>query len=136
MSPGDGREARALRAQWRENLGVDVVWQATEVATLLDKLSSEPPQMAITGWSADYPDPRNFLEEGIQVRTAWRNEGYERLLQQARRLQDQPERMSLYQQAERILIEEAAVLPPFYDQAHFLLKPWVKNWGMTIMLSA
>ncbi len=131
--PFEDREARALRTQWQENLGVDLVWQPTEVADLLDRLSEDPPQVYITGWSADYPDPRNFLEEAIQVRTAWRNKGYDRLLQEARRLRDQTGRMKLYQQAERILIEEAAVLPLFYDWFHCLVKPWVKNWPMSIV---
>jgi len=126
MPVGEEREALELQSQWRETLGVDVPWRATDVATLVERLSTDPPQICMTEWSADYPDPRNFLEEAIHVRTAWRNDRYDQLLRQARRLGDQAERMRLYRQAESLLIEEAAVLPLFYDRWHWLRKPWIK----------
>jgi ABC-type oligopeptide transport system substrate-binding subunit len=31
----------------------------------------------------------------------------------------------MYQQADRILVEEAPILPLLYDRCHLLVKPWV-----------
>jgi ABC-type oligopeptide transport system substrate-binding subunit len=36
--------------------------------------------------------------------------------------------MYLYQQADRILMSEAVIVPLFYEQTHLLLKPWVKRF--------
>ena len=40
---------------------------------------------------------------------------------------DQWERMRLYGQADRILVEEALVLPLVYGRFHLLVKPWVSK---------
>jgi oligopeptide transport system substrate-binding protein len=53
---------------------------------------------------------------------------YERLLEQARQITDQAQRMQLYQQADRILMEEAVIVPLLYLQSHLLLKPWVRRF--------
>jgi ABC-type oligopeptide transport system substrate-binding subunit len=71
------------------------------------------------GWSADYPDPENFLRVGLENEgTGWRNEECDRLVREARRLLDQEERMALYQRADRILIREAPFLATRYGQSH------------------
>jgi oligopeptide transport system substrate-binding protein len=57
----------------------------------------------------------------------WRNEAYDRLVEEARRVTDQEERMKLYGQADRILVEEAAIVPLTYLRAHLLVKPWVSK---------
>jgi len=41
---------------------------------------------------------------------------------------DQEERMRMYQQADRILIEEAPILPLAYGRFHMLVKPWVRRY--------
>jgi ABC-type oligopeptide transport system substrate-binding subunit/class 3 adenylate cyclase len=125
-----GRESLSeyLQAQWREDLGVETAWEIMEWAMLFDRLSQEPPHIFLTGWIADYPDPDNFLRVGLSsVRTGWRNEAYDRLVEQARQVMDQEERMKLYQQADRILVEEAAIAPLVYGRSHLLVKPWVSK---------
>ncbi|NIM24770.1 MAG: hypothetical protein GTO65_10800, partial [Armatimonadetes bacterium] len=41
---------------------------------------------------------------------------------------DQGKRMKLYAQADRILVEEAAIMPLTYERAHLLVKPWVSKY--------
>ena len=36
--------------------------------------------------------------------------------------------MELYQQADRMIVEAAVVLPLIYSRRHKLLKPWVKRY--------
>ena len=58
------------------------------------------------------------------------------LMEEARRVTDQGARIPLYQQADRILMAEAAIMPLAYSRSHLLVKPWVskfpacaiKNW--------
>lgn len=125
-----GREVNEYRqAQWRENLGIKVTWETMDYGIYLDRLAKESPHMFHTGWVADYPDPDNFLRVCVQRRTRWRNEAYERLVEEARRIMDQGERMRLYQQADRILVEEAPIMPLTYARRHLLVKPWVRRYS-------
>jgi ABC-type oligopeptide transport system substrate-binding subunit len=78
---------------------------------------------------ADYPDPDSFLRASWwRVSTTWQNETYERLVEGARRLEDQEERMKMYQQADRTLVEEAPLLLLYYGRFHLLVKPWVRKY--------
>jgi ABC-type oligopeptide transport system substrate-binding subunit len=40
---------------------------------------------------------------------------------------DPEERMKLYRQADRILIQEAVIMPTHYAIASVLVKPWVRK---------
>jgi ABC-type oligopeptide transport system substrate-binding subunit len=41
---------------------------------------------------------------------------------------DQEERMDLNKRADKILVEEAAIMPLNYIRVHLLIKPWVKEY--------
>ena len=129
---GASRRSKYLQAQWRENLGVGITWEATEWAIFLDRLKREPPHVFSTGWVADYPDPSSFLRVALKWgQTGWRNEVYDRLVEGARRVTDQGERMKLYGQADRILVEEGPIMPLAYGRLHLLVKPWVRKYPMS-----
>lgn len=91
-------------------------------------MSKETPHMWMVGWWADYPDPDDFLRVQWWVAPEWQNKAYDRLMEGARRAMDQEERMRLYQQADRILVEEAPILPLAYGSFHILVKAWVKKY--------
>jgi oligopeptide transport system substrate-binding protein len=121
-----------LQALWRENLGVEIGWQTMEWATFLDKLDKEPPLAFAFACNAEYPDPDSFLRaSSIRRNTRWRNEAYDRLVEKARRVSDQRARMKLYRQADRILVEEAVIVPVGYGRDHFLVKPWVSKFPIS-----
>jgi oligopeptide transport system substrate-binding protein len=82
------------------------------------------------GWLAEYPDPDHFLRVGVRsMLPHWRNDKYSQLLEEAQRTLDQGDRIRLYQEADKILIEDAVVMPIAYNKTHFLCKPWVKLRG-------
>jgi len=128
------RSHQYLQAQWRENLGVEITWEIMEWAIYLDRLNKEAAQLFLIGWIADYPDPDDFLRVGLwRMRARWQNEAYDELVERARRVTDQGERMSLYEQADRILVEEAAIMPLYYGRWHLLVKPWVSKYPTSAM---
>ncbi len=123
-----------LRVQWQENLGVEITWETMEAAMFFDRPGQEPPHMFLMGWIADYPDPDNFLRAGFPwEETGWRNEAYGRLVGEARQVTDQGTRMKLYQQADEILVEEAAIVPLIHARYHLLVKPWVSKHSTSAM---
>ena len=81
------------------------------------------------GWAADYPDPDGFLRTAMWKNlTGWQNKAYEGLVEDARRVMVQDDRMRMYQQADVILVKEAPILPLFYGRFHLLVKPWVRKY--------
>jgi ABC-type oligopeptide transport system substrate-binding subunit len=119
-----------LRAQWRKNLGVEITWQ-TEVdwATFCDRLDKKPPHMFGLGTASAHGDPDYLLRACFAWRwTRWRNEAYDRLVEEARRMADQRERMRLYHKADNVMVQEAAIMPLGYTRLHLLLKPRVSRF--------
>jgi ABC-type oligopeptide transport system substrate-binding subunit len=127
-----------LQRQWQETLGATIArrvvieridWQLIVRALDESRREHAGAYVFFTGWAADYADPDNFLRVGLAERwTGWRHDGYARLVEQARRSTDQRARLDLYQQADRILMEEALILPLTYQRTHTLIKPWVKKY--------
>ena len=112
-------------AQWLVNLNVEVTIEITDWENILREYPRR--NAYFNGWIANYPDPDYFLRVGVQnLLRHWRNDEYDQLLEEAQRALDQPERMRLYQEADKILIEEAVVMPITYMRFHKLCKPWVK----------
>jgi ABC-type oligopeptide transport system substrate-binding subunit/class 3 adenylate cyclase len=126
-----GIKARAdcLYEQWRDNLGIEIAWEVKEFSEFIETVDQSPVHMIQTVWMPDYPDPDSVLRTSpIRRRTHWRNEEYDRLVEEARRVLDQEERMDLYSQADRILVlEEAVIIPLTYMWSHLLVKPWVRK---------
>jgi ABC-type oligopeptide transport system substrate-binding subunit len=118
-----------LKAQWLENLGIEVTWKQMEWGRFLDRLSAETPDVWYMAWLADYPDPDSFLRCSTwRGYTNWQDEIYDGLVEGARQVTNQEERMRMYRQADRILVEEAPVLPCQYGRIILLVKPWLSRF--------
>jgi ABC-type transport system substrate-binding protein len=117
-----------MAAAGADNLGVQATWAQLRWGELLDRLyGPEPPQLAMMGWMADYADPDNFPRVAEwRRRTGWRNQAYDELLTAAERSTDQEQRITLHQQADRLVVEEAVVVPIAYGRGQRLVKPWVR----------
>ena len=86
------------------------------------------------GWVTDYPDPDSFLRASAwRVRTRWQNEAFDALVERARRVTHQEERMKMYRKADRTLVEEAPIVPLSYGRIHRLVKPWVRKLPISPM---
>ena len=132
--PGLLPHLQYLQARWKEILGVELSWQFVEGETWWGWMLGDPPQMLAAGWLADYPDPDSFLRTStIPWCIGWGDKSCERLIEAARRVTDQPERMRLYGQAEKNLIEEVRILPLTYVSIHRLVKPWVSRYSISTM---
>jgi ABC-type oligopeptide transport system substrate-binding subunit len=118
-----------LQAQWRENLGLEITWKKMDVGELINRVDRDPPHMFLFAWVADYPDPDSFLRVcPARRRAQWRNKVYDRLVEEARRISDQEARLTMYQQADKILVEAAAIMPLLHRRLHLLVKPWVSKY--------
>jgi oligopeptide transport system substrate-binding protein len=130
-----GTLSEYLRQQWSDRLAIDIDRQTiNDSRNYWDRLSQDPPPIFFAKWAADYSDPDNFLRVSpIRIYTRWQNQSYDRLVEEARRTTDQTERLGLYARTDKILVEEAAIMPVFYSRAHLLVKPWVRKYPISAM---
>jgi oligopeptide transport system substrate-binding protein len=121
-----------LQSGWKELLGIEIPWKIMEFGEFLDRIVREPSQIFGAHWQADYPDPDNFLQTSIvQLQTLFQSDIYKKILERARYATDQVERLRLYRQADRMLMEEAIIVPLSYVPNHTLVKPWVKKFPIS-----
>jgi len=126
MSPSAAVGA-LFEAHWRQNLGLEIPYQSMDWSQYLQRIRTDPPHVYQMGWLADYPDPDSFLRVCC-AQSQWRDERYEALVQRARRVMDQGERMRLYRLAEEILAAESPLMVLAYSEIVMLLQPWVKRY--------
>lgn len=134
--PGGGADpgpiAQAVVGMLEQNLGVKVAVQLVESATFNSELQRQRYQAFELGWSADYPDPQDFLDimfhsKSANNHMAYSNPMVDQLLEAARTEKDQNKRFQLYQQAEQIIVTDAPWIPLFYNAEYWLTKPYVQG---------
>ena len=132
-----GLDTEVVLAIWQELLGVNVEVQQSEFATFLNDVDRRRYQMFTLGWVADYPDPQNFLDilfhsESANNHTGFTNPEVDRLLEQARTEKDVETRISLYQQAEQLIVNDVPWIPRWYEgDRYILIKPHVKGYVLS-----
>ena len=112
-----------LQQKWEQTLGVKVELVNQEWKTYLDTRRGGKMggfELARAGWIGDYKDPYNFLFMWLSDNFDF-NDGryyspaYDNLVKKANTMQAGPARMKVFQQAEKILIEEDhAIMPVYY----------------------
>jgi oligopeptide transport system substrate-binding protein len=127
----------AVVQDWQQNLGIEVTIRQLEPETFNYHLKEEADGMFVTGWIADYPDPQNFLDVLFHTGAEYNSGNYsnpdvDALLDRAGVELDEPTRFNLYQQAEQIVVNEAACLPLWFGKTYLLIKPYVKNYKLDI----
>lgn len=136
----------AIAEQLRTNLGVEVKIQQVEWATFLQDIRRDPRrnkknnfQMFELGWSADYPDPQDFVDilfysKSLDNNGAYSNPEVDKLIEQAR-VESKPEtRFKLYQQAEQLIVNDGAWIPLYHGKSYFLVKPYIKGFVRSPMI--
>ncbi|HEY5594661.1 MAG TPA: peptide ABC transporter substrate-binding protein [Nitrospiria bacterium] len=130
--PENSLIAENLQAQWKRNLGVEVLLDNQEWKVYLKRLQTDPPPLFRLGWGADYPDPDNFMNLFTSTsgnnRTQWKNDRYDQLIRSAAADPDPARRQAAYDEAQRILLEtDAAIMPLFVATQNWVVKPYVRG---------
>lgn len=124
--------ATAVIGMLEQNLGIEVSVELVESAVFFSEVGEGNYQMFSLGWSADYPDPQDFLDimfhsESTNNHMNYSNPEVDRLLEAARVELDHDKRMQLYQEIERMIVEDAPWIPLFHNAEYWLTKPYVKG---------
>ena len=139
-------EYRRLAAMWQQNLGVAVALQPMEWSAYVDALYRQRFQSFALGWTADYPDPQNFLDilfhsDSDANFTGYANPQVDALLESAQVSPDADDRIAQYRQAEQLIVNDAPWAPLWFGRKReisgeqvILLKPYVQGYALTPML--
>jgi len=134
---GAGAEAsidmQAFIQQWVEHLGIQVEVRQTDFASFLSQQDRGELQAFSAGWIMDYPDPEDILDIKFHTESSLNDIGYsnpevDALLEEARVEQNPDRRLSLYQDIEVLLLEEAAWLPLYFGVNHVVVNDQVIGW--------
>ncbi len=128
-------ELEAIIVEWRQNLGVEVRVRQLEPERFFYHLKDEADGMFDMGWVADYPHPQNFLDVlfhgGADYNYGdYQNPEVDKLLEQAGIERDNARSLSLYQEVEERLVQDAACIPLYFGRNYYLVKPRVKGYEL------
>lgn len=129
---GDTESAQNMSAYIKEQLentldGLTVNVQQVPFQERLDRDTNMEYDLLMSGWGPDYVDPNTFMNlfvtDSGNNHTGYSSEEYDSLIEEANNeLADQPqERWDNFLEAEKLLIEEDAVIAPMYQEAQAYL---------------
>ena len=138
---GHRKVAVALQDMWKKHLNIDIRLLNQEWKVYLDSESAGQYEISRAGWIGDYVDPNNFLDlflcGGGNNRTGWCNEEYDRLiLDVAPSMSSHSERLEVFQQAEKLLLDDMPIIPIYTYTTVQLVDSSVKNFDANIMNAA
>ncbi|GAB4201211.1 MAG: ABC transporter substrate-binding protein [Bacteroidia bacterium] len=130
-------QASFLQSQWKEfNIPVKISIEQPSVfrqATLLFQY-----EMFKKNWIGDYPDEenffalfysKNFAPVGFNY-THFKNVDFDLLYEKTLRTTDEKEKIKLYREMDKILIDQAPIIPLYYDEVVRLVSHKVKGLNM------
>ena len=130
-APIVGPMAEYLQAQLKEVLNIEIEIRGVELRTWIDGLANRENNFWLAPYMYDYIDASNFASIFVAGgRHHWVNERYTALVDRANATADWEDRFPLYEEAERILIEEAAVTYLVHPLTNELWKPYVVGDGV------
>lgn len=132
------KESEIAQYLWKKNLNVDVRLENMEWKVLLSKLDQDPPSLFRLGWFVDYPDADSFmnvfLSNSGNNHTGWKNRRYDELVQKAVVTLNPMARQKLYDEAQRLLLEQDTVIVPIYAaEKTYLVKPHIQGLSINAL---
>ncbi len=132
--------AEAVQRMLTENLGLTVELSVLTKASHYENVENGQVRFWRDGWIGDYPDPENFLklfhgklvpegnEKASYLNTVRFNDPkFDEIYEASLREPNKKFRMELCQKADQIIIDQAAVVPLYYEQWVWLIKKDIAN---------
>jgi oligopeptide transport system substrate-binding protein len=146
---GNGRNIQigeVIQKMLKENLNIDIEMNVLPLSEHVERFESGKALFWKTGWTADYPDPETFLtllyskhipknhaDKSYINASRYTNVKFDSLFTLAMKEVDPKKRMDLYLQADQVAIDDAAIMPIFYEENYRLVQTYVKNFPANAM---
>jgi oligopeptide transport system substrate-binding protein len=126
------RAAAAITTMWRE-IGIATKPLPNEPKTHYNTIQEFNFDVTWAAWVGDYNDPQTFLyllesNAGAFNYSGYANPEYDRLMSEAKNLQDLKARAAVMAKAEQIMLEDVAIIPLTYQVTKNLVATQVKGY--------
>lgn len=124
----------AFIARELQEIGLKIEVEVVQKSLLLEQTATSRALFFRGSWIADYPEAENYLSVFYGKNpappnyTRYQNKNYDALYEKALQEENDSARIKLYQQMERMIIEDAPVVPLWYDEAIRIVQPYVQNF--------
>lgn len=123
--------SQGLQEFWKKNLGIEVELVNVNFKTRLQMMTKNDFSFVFAGWGADYDDPMTFMDlyvtGGTNQHSSFSNKEYDKLIEEAKKTNDQKVRMENMKKAEKILMEQLPIAPLYHPAWNYVEKPYVKG---------
>ncbi len=124
--------AEFLQQQWQKNLGVGVTLATQEWKTFVADTRAGNYELARFGNISNFPDTEaeffvNFRCSSPDNRSKWCNKDFEAAMEAAKPIADRQARLVKIAEAERIMLDDAPIIPLYVYTQHRLVRPYVKD---------
>lgn len=133
--------AEVVQKMLKENLNIDIKINTVPLTEHSEQISSGKTDFFRLAWVADYPDPETFLtlfygkhvpdnatEKSFVNYTRFKNARFDSLFSASFTEPDKTKRYALLAKAEQIILDEAPIMPIFYDDNYRLEQLNVANF--------
>ena len=122
----------------KKTLGLPVTVSIVERGTHIKQLNSGTVALFPWGWTADYADPSSFLKDLYYSKSKWNrsryvNTAFDALIDAATTTVNDAERMSIYRQADRLLMADFGVVPTTVRVQIVIRRPTIDGIRPTAM---
>lgn len=111
------REAVYFQSVFKQQLGIDLKIDKQTFKQRLAKMTSGEFDIVSAGWGPDFADPMTFAELKASWnennRGEWKNAEYDKYIREAQSTGNTKKRMDAMAKAEKVLLEEVAILPTY-----------------------
>ena len=126
--------AEAIQQMIKDNLNIDLPIKILEARAYSTALYQWELPISLGSFSQDYPDPNNMLATVWRSqpkpfgRQPWKNDVFDKLVDDAAREMNPEKRMQMYADAQHILVEDVGGVFLFFNKEASLRKPWLKGF--------
>jgi len=123
-------------AKQLEEAGIPVQVEVVQKSLLLELTSNSRALFFRGSWIADYPDAENYLSVFYSKNpappnyTRYKNPEFDELFEKALTETNDSLRYELYREADQVMINDAPVVPLWYDEWIHFIQPEIKNFNV------
>lgn len=130
--------AIAVASMWKKALGVKMTLTNQEWKVYLESRDQKNYQIARAAWIGDYVDPLNFIElflsnAGERNDAGYNNPKFDQLVADAAKPENIDKRLTLLQQAEKVFLDDVALIPIYHYTSQHMISPKVAGWEFNIL---
>ncbi len=121
-------------ARQLEEVGINVQVEVVQKSLLLEQTAKSQALFYRGSWIADYPDAENYMAMFYSKNpappnyTRYHNPAFDILYEKALQENNDSLRYALYRQMDQVVINDAPVIPIWYDMAIHLIQPNIENF--------